>query len=159
MTDETKTKEQLIAELTALRRRLEDPERAGDVSKRVSELEETANFFNSIIENTPTMVFIKEAANLQFVHFNKAAEELLGVDREEMLGKNDHDLFQKEQADFFAANDRKVLAEGKLVDIPEEPIETHRGTRYLHTMKVPILGSGGQPEYLLGISEDVTARK
>ena len=34
-----------------------------------------------------------------------------------------------------------------------------KGTRILHTRKVPILNSKGQPEFLLGISEDITERK
>ena len=49
---------------------------------------------------------------------------------------------------------------GKVVDIPEEPIQTrHQGVRFLHTKKVPILDPSGQPLYLLGISEDITERK
>ena len=65
-----------------------------------------------------------------------------------------------EQADYFIAQDRQVLAGGRLMDFPEEPIQTrHRGIRTLHTLKVPILDADGQPQYLLGISEDITERK
>jgi signal transduction histidine kinase len=47
-----------------------------------------------------------------------------------------------------------------MVDIPEEPIQTkHRGLRLLHTKKIPILDEKGRPQYLLGISEDITERK
>ncbi|MBA3075815.1 MAG: histidine kinase [Anaerolineae bacterium] len=47
-----------------------------------------------------------------------------------------------------------------ILDIPEEFIQTrNRGTRILHTKKVPILDANGQPEYLLGISEDITELK
>jgi light-regulated signal transduction histidine kinase (bacteriophytochrome) len=46
-----------------------------------------------------------------------------------------------------------------LVDVPEEPIQTKRGLRWLHTRKVPILDDHGLPAYLLGISEDITERK
>jgi signal transduction histidine kinase/ActR/RegA family two-component response regulator len=52
-----------------------------------------------------------------------------------------------------------VLASGQLVDVAEEPIETPRGQRWLHTKKIPILDENGQPRYLLGISEDITERK
>jgi len=52
-----------------------------------------------------------------------------------------------------------VLAGGELVDIPEEPIDTAHGQRWLHTMKIPVVGPDGEPEYLLGISEDITERK
>src|SRR4029077_1504399 len=46
-----------------------------------------------------------------------------------------------------------------LLDIPEESIHTRHGARILHTKKVAISGSDGQPRYLLGISEDITDRK
>jgi signal transduction histidine kinase/CheY-like chemotaxis protein len=53
-----------------------------------------------------------------------------------------------------------VLEGKKVVDIPEEPIDTrHHGKRFLHTKKIPILDDAGQPSFLLGISEDITERK
>ncbi|HTL70386.1 MAG TPA: PAS domain S-box protein [Candidatus Eisenbacteria bacterium] len=115
---------------------------------------------DSIIENIPLMIFVKEAQDLRFVRFNKAGEELLGYSRAELVGKNDHDFFPKEEADFFTAKDREVLEGRKPVDIPEETIQTrHKGRRILHTRKVPILDAAGHPKYLLGISEDITERK
>ena len=117
-------------------------------------------FLSVIIENVPGMIFIKDAKDLRFVHFNKAGEELLGYSREDLIGKNDYDFFSKEQADFFTAKDRATLAEGKIVDIPEEPIQTKfKGERILHTKKVTIYDEQGNPEYLLGISDDITERK
>ena len=117
-------------------------------------------FLESIVENIPNMIFVKEAGELRFARFNRAGEELLGYQRDALLGKNDYDFFPPEEADFFIAKDREVLDGGELVDIAEEPIHTaHRGVRYLHTQKIPILGDDGTPLYLLGISEDITDRK
>ncbi|MGZ8422626.1 MAG: PAS domain-containing sensor histidine kinase, partial [Nitrospira sp.] len=114
----------------------------------------------SILEHLPNMVFLKEAKELRFVHFNKAGEELLGYSRYDLLGKNDYDLFLNEQAEFFTAKEREVLSGGRLVDIPEELIQTrHKGVRILHTKKIPICDAEGVPQYLLGISEDITERK
>lgn len=130
------------------------------LAQRARDLEEATTFLDSVIENLPTMLFVKEAHNLRFVRWNKAGEELLGFPREAMVGKNDHDFFPKEEADFFTAKDREVLLGKQLVDIPEEPIQTaHRGLRLLHTRKIPILDAQGQPKYLLGISEDITERR
>src|SRR5690348_9814256 len=106
------------------------------------------------------MIFVKDAKHLRFARFNRAGEELPGFPRKQLIGKNDYDFFPKEEADFFTQKDRAVLAGGKVVDIPEEPIHTkHKGKRILHTKKIPILGAGGKPLYLLGISEDITERK
>ncbi len=47
-----------------------------------------------------------------------------------------------------------------MTDIPEEPIQTaHKGVRFLHTKKIPLYNAQGRPEYLLGISEDITELK
>ena len=134
-----------------------------DITERKLAEEEanrTRAFLDSVVENIPIMIFVKEAKDLRFVRWNKVGAELVGFSNEEMVGKTDHDLFPQEQADYFVAQDRQVLAEKRLIDFPEEPIQTrHRGIRTLHTLKVPILDSDGRPQYLLGISEDITERK
>ncbi len=123
-------------------------------------LRQANSFLDSILENIPNMIFVKDATELRFVRFNKAGEDLLGYSRDELIGKNDYDFFPKEEAEFFTTKDREVLKGGRLVDVPEESIHTRqRGPRTLHTKKIPILDQHGQPRYLLGISEDVTDLK
>jgi PAS domain S-box-containing protein len=135
---------------------------AHDVTQRrrnEEELRRMQSFLNSIVENIPNMIFVKDAAELRFARFNRAGEELLGYSRDDLIGKNDYDFFPAAEADTFIAVDRGVLDSGRLLDIPEEPIHTARGVRYLHTQKIPILDEEGKPQYLLGISEDITKRK
>jgi PAS domain S-box-containing protein len=122
-----------------------------------NELIRANNFLDSIIQNIPDMIFIKEANNLSFVQINRAGEELLGISKEEFLGKNDFDFFPKEQAESFIAKDREVIAKKVMGDIQEELVQTkYKGLRTLHTYKVPLFNTHGEPEYLLGISEDIT---
>ncbi|MDP2853308.1 MAG: PAS domain S-box protein, partial [Smithellaceae bacterium] len=129
--------------------------------KRAEEQIYRANaFLDSIVENIPNMLFLKEAGSLRFVRFNRAGEDLLGYSRNDLLGKNDYDFFPKEQADHFTKKDREVLHGKEVVDIPEELLQTrNKGERTMHTKKVPLLDMNGEPEYLLGISEDITERK
>ncbi|ALA57553.1 response regulator [Nitrospira moscoviensis] len=118
------------------------------------------SLLTQIIDHIPHMIFVKDAETLTFVRFNRAGERLLGYSQDELLGKSDYDFFPKQEADFFTAKDRQVLQQGQVVDIAEEPIETKtKGSRILHTKKVPIFGADGKPTYLLGISEDITEQK
>jgi PAS domain S-box-containing protein len=130
--------------------------------KRAEEaLAESKALIEAVVENVPLMIFVKEAADLRFVLFNRAGEELLGHDRAALLGKNNLDLFPPEQAAQFLAKDREVLdGEAGRLDIPEEAILTAKnGQRLLHTRKVCIRGGDGSTKFLLGISEDITERK
>ncbi len=124
-----------------------------------AELRRQANLFTSIVENIPDMIFVKEAKDLRFVLFNRAGEELVGHPREAMIGKSDRDFFPPDQVEFFIAKDRETLRGRAAIDIPEEPIDTPAGKRWLHTKKVPIVDERGEPVYLLGISEDITELK
>ena len=127
--------------------------------KAENEIRRINEFLDTILENIPNMIFVKEARELRFLRFNKAGEELLGYSKNDLIGKNDYDFFPPEQADFFISRDREVLSRGQLKDIPEEPISTKNGMRWLHTKKLPIGHQNGSPRYLLGISEDITDRK
>ncbi len=129
-------------------------------STAMAQLSQEITFLNSIIENIPNMVFLKEAKELRFVRFNKAGQKLLGYSQKDLLGKNDYDFFPKEEAAFFIQKDREVLKSRKVLDIAEEPIQTRKqGVRILHTKKSALYDLQGKPAYLLGISEDITEQK
>ena len=130
-----------------------------DALKRAeSNAEHVNRLLDSIIENMPAMVFMKDAGELRFERFNRAGEELLGLTRAELLGKSDYDFFPKEQADFFVEKDREVLRTG-VTDIAEEPIQTKTGERWLHTRKIPLRDEQGVSRHLLGVSIDITDKK
>ncbi|MBD1830138.1 PAS domain S-box protein [Microcoleus vaginatus GB1-A2] len=129
-----------------------------------AELKSARGFLNSVVENLPVGVFAKDASSLKFVLWNKAGETIAGVTSQEAIGKNDYDIYPKEQADVFTAQDREILTgdrnQSTVKDIAEEPIQTrHKGMRILHTRKVPILDAAGRPQYVLGITEDITERR
>jgi two-component system NtrC family sensor kinase len=135
-------------------------QRVAELEKENERLRHVEWFADSIIENIPDMVFVKEAENLRWVRLNRVAvEDYICRPREWLMGRSDSDVFSPEEAEFFNRIDRAVLASGKMLDIPEEPIHGKDGVRYLHTKKIPLLDENGVPRYLLGIGRDITERK
>ena len=129
-------------------------------SKRAEEaLRKSEQLLDSIVENIPDMVFVKDARDLKYVRVNRAEERMLGSTREEILRGDSRQQSTAAEVELFEAMDRKVLETGEIVDIPEERLTTIHGVRILHTTKVPIMNEDGRPRYLLGISEDITERK
>ncbi|HEX4987084.1 MAG TPA: CHASE3 domain-containing protein [Burkholderiales bacterium] len=128
--------------------------------KKIEQQHRQANdFLDAVVENIPSMLFVKDADTLRFARINRAEEELLGMPREKLIGRSDHELFPAGQADFFVAKDREVLAANGVVMIEEENLTTPRDTLVLRTRKIALRDASGKPRYLLGISDDITEQK
>jgi PAS domain S-box-containing protein len=142
------------------------PERLIAVARDITEVKRTATnliaanrFLDSLIESLPLIVVVKDALTLKFVRVNQSFEKLNGISKAEVIGKDAHDLWNSAEADYMDAKDREALSRSTVLDIPRQTVETAlAGTRTFHTMKMPIFGSDGEPQYLLGISEDITER-
>ena len=124
------------------------------------ELTRTQAFLDTIIENIPATIIVKDARDLRYLLINQAGEELLGMPREEMIGKTAHDLYPEEQADYFIKHDFETLWSGHRVMIGDHEMQTpHNGTRLVTSKKLAVLGERVEPEYLLTVVEDITERK
>jgi PAS domain S-box-containing protein len=134
-----------------------------DVTERKlveSELARQQELLDSIVENLPTPLFIKEASELRYVRVNKAAEELWGYARADLIGRSDVDALPPSEAAAYVEIDRSVLERQELLEIPEERIVVRGGgTRWVHTRKLPLVDPTGRSTHLLGISLDITDRK
>jgi diguanylate cyclase (GGDEF)-like protein/PAS domain S-box-containing protein len=130
--------------------------------RRKAELERdrARAFLDTVIENVPVTLVVKDAREHRFVLVNRAAEQLWGLPRAGIIGKNDHDLFPKDAADQIKAYDLVVLRSGDQLFIDEHPLHTPgNGTRLVTSKRLAILGPNGEPEYLLGVIEDITERR
>jgi PAS domain S-box-containing protein len=117
-------------------------------------------FLSSIIENVPSAIVVRDAHDMRLQRVNRAFEELFGYARTDVVGKTFHEFAPTVVADSYATGDREALLGGALIEVPEMRLPAGaRGERVVRTIKVPILDGYGVPQYLLGISEDVTERR
>ena len=152
----------IFATTNRLHRELEEAKIALEqtVMSRTEELRKSYWFTELVLENIPDAIFVKDAKSLRYMRVNRATEELLEYSRDALIGKSDYDLFGAEEAENFAITDQEALKTGTLVDIAEEKVYVrNKGIRWLHTKKIPIISEKGIPEYLLGISSDISEVK
>jgi len=117
-------------------------------------------FLDSVLDNIPTSLNVKDAKSMRYLIWNKAGEKLVGDTRATLLGKTVHDLFPKEIADQYMRRDMEIIKAGVMMEIPEEKIQTRfNGTRILHSKRFPISGTDGTVDFLVTVSEDITERK
>ncbi|MDR3671134.1 MAG: transporter substrate-binding domain-containing protein [Holophaga sp.] len=118
-------------------------------------------FLTRILETMPLALFGKDPNDqFRYVLFNPKAEEVFGYSRDQVLHKTDFDLYPEERAEAYWEIDLLALGQGATVEVPEHlPGGDGRGPIHLHTRKATILDAEGRPRLVLGITEDVTARK
>ena len=116
--------------------------------------------FQSVVDHLPVGVFCKDAEDdFRFIIWNQSNAEITGISASQALGRTDYDLFPKEIADKFRADDIRAMQENVELEIPSEDVVTDPDSPVIfHTRKVAITGPKGKRRYLLGISEDITAR-
>lgn len=129
-------------------------QKAEEASKTLAKSE---GFLNTILENIPHMIFVKDAETLEFIHFNKAGEELTGFARQDLLGKKIESAQPDAVSSLMTEQDQKVLDEKKPIAFQNVTISTaQHGERTFNIKKIPLLNLDHQPEFILGIGEDIT---
>lgn len=114
----------------------------------------------TIIDNIPINVFTKNTA-FQKTLVNKAELEYLGIqDEESVLGKTDFEFYHEDTAELTLEEDRLILEKDEKI-INKEVIQIKKdGTkRYCLISKLPLINERGEVDGILGISNDITARK
>ncbi len=117
-------------------------------------------FLDTILDNIPVTLVVKDARSRRYVLLNRAGENFFGVSREEMVGKTAHDLFTRDQADIIDQRDDALLQAENEIFVGDHPLRTPRkGTRLITNRKVAIRNDKREALYLVNVIEDVTERK
>jgi diguanylate cyclase (GGDEF)-like protein/PAS domain S-box-containing protein len=128
-----------------------------------AELKRSNAFLDSIIDNLPDLVFVKDLKSHQFVLFNRAVEDLVGLSQRELQHKASAGLLPKDLAELFVTTDNELRLSGVVAPQTDFPVHTRtRGGRILQAKRLIVgagEGGGENNQYLLTIAEDVTAKR
>lgn len=127
-------------------------------------LMQSQNFLDSIVENLPTIITVKNAATLKFVKVNKAAEEAFSLNEHQVLGKSVFDLFDKLQADLINKNDLDLINSNSNIKIGEIELKTKKGLRVFNFREILISNDTTdiqhqKDKFILTMYDDVTDQR
>ena len=87
-----------------------DRKRMNDIlEKTQEEISKTKDLYESVLDNMPTNVVLKEGKNLSFTFVNKSFYQMNDIEYGSMNGKTDFDYFPKDQVVEFQKADRDVI--------------------------------------------------
>jgi diguanylate cyclase (GGDEF)-like protein/PAS domain S-box-containing protein len=123
------------------------------------ELARAKTFLESVIDNIPVCVAVKNVHDGRYILANRAFEQFSNIPREKIVGSLADELFSSKTAKSVADNDRAALdsPEGQIRN--EFVVELGRGDRVLASNRVIARDENGRPEYLVALFEDVTGRR
>jgi len=120
-------------------------------------LRESQAFFNSFMDNSPAVAFMKDAEG-RYVYVNKPFEKVFGQKLSFLKGRTSFDWLPPISAADTHGDDLKVLEGGR----PQECIESlpaGDGTmRHWLVFKFPTIDSAGR-RYISGVGVDITERR
>lgn len=135
-------------------------EKLNQLASVIEQLEKERAFFRQVIDLNPNFIFAKDREG-RFTLVNRAVAEAYGTTAEELVGKKDADFNENlQEVEHFRKDDLDVMDSLMEKFIPEEVITDASGkTRWLQTVKRPIIDENGFAEQLLGVATDISDRK
>jgi diguanylate cyclase (GGDEF)-like protein/PAS domain S-box-containing protein len=127
--------------------------------RAAQELDKTKQFLDSIVDNIPIAVVVKDAVTRKFVLVNRAFQAMRGLRRDELVGKSVFAFYNQRTAEFIDRMDSEVLqgrCDGKNL---EYDVDTQDGARIYATSRIIIRDNDGEAKYLIVVINDVTERK
>lgn len=116
-------------------------------------------FLDLIIDNVPSVIFVKNAADRKYVLVNKSGERFWGISRAAMIGKTAYDVFAESEAGKITSRDNELVQSGRPLFDEREMLTPTDGVRSIFARRLVIGKPGEGAQYLLGVIDDVTERK
>lgn len=127
------------------------------VKERTEQLEKQTRFFQTIIDNLPNLIFVRDRAH-RYLLVNQATADSFGTTRDRLVGQTILQThFNEEQALRFATEDSDILDHGSVVEEEASHVYPDGERRQLFFSKRRMQVNG--ESYILGVYFDITHLK
>jgi diguanylate cyclase (GGDEF)-like protein/PAS domain S-box-containing protein len=131
-----------------------------EVSEKVKELTQTQSFLNTIVDNVPAAIFVRQLPEGRYVLINRQGESFHDMPRHGLLGSTVAEIMPSDIVGAVAEHDAVLTQSAGPVVFDERVLSLpHGGTRITVSTGVAIRDDDGKPRYLLNVVQDVTERK
>jgi two-component system, sensor histidine kinase and response regulator len=127
------------------------------VEEREQQLNASRNLLQSVIDNTPALIYAKDLVG-RYLIVNRAYAATLDRTPDAIVGKTVADLFAPDAAARMRAGDRAVIANGAPTTREELVAQGGRECTYL-AASFPLRDDAGRIGGVAGIATDITERK
>ena len=132
-----------------------------DYRRTEQSLAANRRLLNTIVDTLPVGVFVKDPAG-RFQMVNPAFAAISGADPEQLVGKTTMDLpgFNPQAAAQVRQSDEQVLAEGRVMEMEDLSTFSRDGQAvWIHAYKSPLRDDDGTIVGIVGVTEDVSAKR
>jgi signal transduction histidine kinase/CheY-like chemotaxis protein len=120
------------------------------------QLRQTNQFLDSIIDNIPLLITVKNARTLTYQRVNRAFQQQTKMLNAEIVGKTAKELYSSAEEIGITSHDRIVTQSQQTCEFERGPTRTGR---IYFIKEIPILNVKGEVDYLLSIADDVTKQR
>jgi PAS domain S-box-containing protein len=170
MDDNSKTKSQLIRELSELREELESLRLRISGSERYEKGNDTQSgsklkfpsekaLLRTLVDLLPSLVYVKDRESRFVVANDQCAVYMGGSSPDELIGKTDADFYPPELAAKFRSEEIEVMNDTQIINNEELSLSLTGSKKILLTTKVPLKDNDGKILGLVGTSLDITEYK
>jgi PAS domain S-box-containing protein len=128
-----------------------------DVKLAQQQVQDSEQRLQAIIDNVAAIVYVKDVEG-RYLLINRHYQQVLSIDAQRMIGRTDYDFFDREVADKFVDNDRRVLETGEATQFEEVAVHPDGPHTYV-SVKFPLRDARGAIYAICGVSTDINERK
>ncbi len=117
-------------------------------------------FLRTVIDSIPHFIFARDADG-RFTLVNKSVASFYNLNVEEVEGRSLHEIHpDQDQCRQWIDEDRKILIDGDLQEIPEALTTSAKGQNiWVNAIKKPLPASRARKPQVLGVTIDITRQK